>query len=179
VDESDRLVLRERAHRLAQPPPEPDMSEQEMLLFRLGDELYAVELGVLRSVQPSHGVTRVPGVPAHVAGVLNVRGQVISVLNLSAFLGLSGPVQSGKLAQLLLVDLPGRQVALLVDEVVEIRPLPRDALGSPPPGSRYALGVAEGRILVLDLVRLLAEPGLEIAEEVTDLSVTHSGLTPD
>ncbi|MEA2639620.1 MAG: purine-binding chemotaxis protein CheW, partial [Chloroflexota bacterium] len=59
-----------------------------MLVFRLGDGQYAVELTSLREIQGSTGLTAVPCTPPHVAGVLNVRGAIVSVIDIAIILGL-------------------------------------------------------------------------------------------
>src|SRR5262245_56247170 len=82
-------TLRTRARQLAQRPVDEDAgATTEVLTFRLGDETYAAGLRQLAAVQSARGLTPVPCAPAYVAGLLNVRGEVVSVLDLAGALEL-------------------------------------------------------------------------------------------
>src|SRR5947207_1123694 len=81
ADDTAEQTLRARARHLAQPPPEATGgTEAEVLVFRLRDEQYAVEVGHLRSVQHGKDLTAIPCAPSFVAGMLNVHGDVVTVL---------------------------------------------------------------------------------------------------
>jgi chemotaxis signal transduction protein len=87
-----RALLEERAARLAQataPLVEEDGGETlALLVCRVRDERYAIEIGTLEAVHTAQGLVRVPCTPPFIAGILNVRGEVVTVLDLAAVLGL-------------------------------------------------------------------------------------------
>lgn len=160
-------TLRQRAEDLARTPHAETQAQTEMLVFRLGTEHYAVELSLLRAVHRAKGLTPVPCTPPHVAGVLNVRGEVISVLDLATALDLRAPPPALEQAWVLLSDLPQGRVGLLVSEVVGQRSLALGALARPLSGRDFVWGIAEARIVVLRLGHLFAEGRFEVLEEVT------------
>ena len=161
-------TLRERARRLAaEPAPTQDGRSVEVLVCRVADEQYAVELGVLQTVHRAQDLTALPCVPPHVAGLVNVRGEVVVVLSLAATLGLGSSDRPAEAARVLLVDLPHTRVGLLVDEVLGIEPLAVDALSGSLSGREAIRGVSESAVALLDLERLLGDARLEVLEEVS------------
>lgn len=168
----EERTLRERARLLALEAGEEaasqDHDETEVLLCRLGDEQYALDLALLRAVQPARGLTPIPCTPAYVAGMLNVRGTVVTVLDLARLLDLpEGPPPEG--AHALLTDCArggGQgQVGLLVHEVLGVRRLSYDGLDQPLSGNPAVRGIAGGAIVALDLATLLADGRFEVHEE--------------
>src|SRR5580700_6443321 len=83
--EAREAVLVERSRRLAKvATTEPEGHSVSILVFRLGDESYAVDVAALRSVEPVGSLTPLPCAPRFVAGVLNLRGETLTVLDLGA-----------------------------------------------------------------------------------------------
>jgi purine-binding chemotaxis protein CheW len=160
-------VLLERARRLGRAPREAAPADaRDVLVCRVRDELYALELARLEMARPVRELTPVPTAPARVAGVMNVRGEVLTVLDLAAVLDLGGTGEPGAASRVVFVGAPEGRVGLLVDEVVEVRRLALDALERPLGRGELARGVADARIVLLDLDQLLAPGRLEVAEEV-------------
>ena len=126
----------------------------EMLICRLHDERYALELALLSAAQPVRGLAPLPSTPAFVAGILNVRGTVVAVLDLALGLGLGGatPETNG---MVVLTDCAGGggqgQVGLLVHEVMGTRSLALDDLVPSLSGDPAIRGLSEAGIVVLDL----------------------------
>src|ERR1700716_3312375 len=115
-------VLKRRAEQLAKLPHTAEAGDQvEVLVCRLGGERYAVETRHLRAVQWVHGMTPVPCTPAFVVGIVSVRGEIVTLLDLAAMIGLGslGADLSGALPVLLL-GLPGLRSGLVVDEVLGV-----------------------------------------------------------
>jgi purine-binding chemotaxis protein CheW len=160
-------LLRARARLLAQTPDEGgEAAGTEVLLFRLRGEEYAVELRLLRSLRRAAGLTPLPCTPAHVAGILNVHGEVITVLDLAVALGLPGAPAAAEGAHVALVESPHGPVGLLIDEVIGVRRLDFDALDRPLAGAGAVRGIAGARVAVLDLECLLAGGQFEVVEDV-------------
>jgi purine-binding chemotaxis protein CheW len=168
----EEQTLRERARHLALEPGDDESSARsagaEFLLCRVGDEHYAIDLAVLRAVQPARGLTPIPCTPAYVAGMLNVRGTIVTVLDLALLLDLSaGPPPDGAFALLTDSARGGGQgqVGLLVHEVMGVWWLALDDLDRALSGNAHVRGIAEGQIVVLDLAALLADGRFEVQEE--------------
>ena len=121
----------------------------ELCVFRVGEEEYAIDLRRIREILQPLPVTPVPRAPEFIEGVMDLRGEVVPVVDVRERLGLAlRPV--GDKAKLLVVNVAGRVLALRVDAVLEVVRLPRSGIGPPPPlllagGPRLFLGVCRGR----------------------------------
>jgi purine-binding chemotaxis protein CheW len=194
VDETVPEVMQQiwarRAAELAKVLVEEEEGEQiKLVLVQLGREVYGLDVQCVVDIKPAAQITPVPRVPDWVAGVVNLRGRILSVIDLRRFFGLPHVERGGEnsLAQrpepvegmpyLVVVETPEMEVVLLADGVLDVEALltsrMRDAAdtvrGLPP---EYVRGVAErrgegdGMLVVLDLPALLADERLIIHEEV-------------
>ena len=176
-------VWAQRAAQLAKPPLQEKAGEQtELALLQLGREVYGVDVQYVREIRPAVQITRVPRVPEWVTGVVNLRGRILSVLDLRRFFGLA-PAEAKEeesitpFPDLVVVETPAMEVALLAEDVLAIELFPSNQMQSVADtirgiGSEYVCGVIEqgGRapmIVVLDLPALLADKRLIIEEEVS------------
>ena len=120
------------------------------VLFRLERDRYALPLGAVREVlNPPLRMSRVPRAPAAVRGVMNLRGRVVTVLELGMLLGLPS---AQTLSKVVLLDRGRRDLALLVTEVDGIEPIEKWAAapGSPPPSVRGIARVGGRAVTLLD-----------------------------
>lgn len=112
------------------------MSENEhdrlqVVVFTVGNEEYAVPVHRVESIIASTDPTQVPGAGQHVRGVYNLRGRVISIVNLRSRLGLE-PRPDGASGRVLVVNAGGHTVGIEVDEVSEVFSVdPADVQGAP------------------------------------------------
>jgi purine-binding chemotaxis protein CheW len=119
--EAREAVLVERSRRLAKvATTEPEGHSVSILVFRLGGESYAVDVAALRSIEPVGSLTPLPCAPRFVAGVLNLRGEMLTVLDLGAVLDLPQAPASAE-ARVLVTDVPGAVVGMLVDSVADVQ----------------------------------------------------------
>lgn len=152
--------------------PTPTMS---ILVMRMAESLLGLEAEAIQRVFAAAEVTPLPGAPTVVAGVINVHGQVVPVLDLRRRLGL-GPSTPSLSDRLVVVANDGRPVALLVEAVEGIQELPRQALATMKgllPGTGFIKGVLptqEGLILIQDVGAFLT------ASEEETLTAAMSGL---
>ena len=107
----------------AAPPVPAAAPRRKVLVFRAAGEWFAVALARVREVCPRAPVTRVPRAPAQVLGVMNLRGRVVTLVDLARCLDL--PADGGAGAHVVLLDLgdPDLAVGLVadrIDQVVEI-----------------------------------------------------------
>ena len=136
------------------------MTALRLLLFRCGEQVFAVEAGVVREIIAAPEATRIPGAPAAVQGIVNVRGTLVPVVDTAAALGLGGASAHGSLV---LVERSGRSVALAVDEVLDLVTVSAEALGDRAqlPGVRPDLVRAVGAVAGHDFVHLATDALLE------------------
>jgi purine-binding chemotaxis protein CheW len=188
----EEQILSDRAARLAEHLEEEDAGEQmSLLLIRLGEELFGLDAQSVDRVQPVEQLTRVPRVPDWVRGVTNLRGRLLSVVDLVRFFGLPARLHSGGEGEqepdkqyLVVVKTPEMELALLASDVLAVEDIPlsrfREA-GAMVRGLRaeYVLGIAERSpdrvrtngsrddlIVALDLRALLQDARLIVHEEV-------------
>jgi len=98
-----------------------ELAETVGIAFRLGRQDFLVRREETREVLiPSGSLTRVPGAQGWVRGLANIRGQLLPVMDLKAFLG-AGPTASGRSTRILVAGVGEFPVGLLVDEVYGFR----------------------------------------------------------
>jgi purine-binding chemotaxis protein CheW len=167
-DNGAERILRERGRRLAEIPPQDEIRESiDILVFRIGVEHYACRAALLRMIHRDTNLTPVPCTPAFVAGMLNLRGEVITVLNLAVALGLPETPAADHASSILLAECGGVRVGLLVDEILGMRRVVLDIMDPPLSGNTFALGIIEARIVFLDLERLLLSGRFDVLEDVS------------
>jgi len=139
------------------------MTARKLLLFRSGGLVFAVEAGAVLEILPATSATRIPGAPAAVRGLANVRGMLVTVVDAARAIGLAaGPEAAG--GSLVLVELRSRPVALAVDEVLDLVTVEDTALndGASLPGVRpdlvRAVGAFGGQSFVQLATDVLLEP---------------------
>lgn len=127
---------------------------------------WGIPIAAVREVLGPQGITPVPLAPPAVAGSLNLRGRIVTVLDLRVALGL-GPTESPERATEVVVEHGGDLYSLLIDEIGDAMDLSAGTIEAPPqtmdPRWRaLATGIVklEGRLLLtLDLERLLGAVG--------------------
>ena len=130
------------------------------MLCRLGGRTYGVDLLTIREIIPVRGATRLPQSPAFVAGLMNVRGTIVTVIDLSRRLGGPGTAADGSVV---LVEHRGKLVGVAVDEVTEVLRLRPEEIDPPGPehaGAGVITGVghsAESIVIILDIHSIIQQ----------------------
>jgi len=168
--EEKKRILKERAKKLAC-EPKTDPREQEhvdVVEFLLAYERYAVESAWVREVYPLKDITPLPGTPPFVLGIINVRGQIVSVVDLKKFFDLpaKGLTDFNKV---IIVRDELMEFGLLADEVRGVRQILQQEIQPSLPTltgvrAEYLKGVTADRLVVLDIARLLADPQMKICQ---------------
>jgi len=92
----------------------------EYLAFRLAGDVYAAPVSIIREILKLHPLTPVPRAPSSIMGIISVRGQLVTVIDLRRRLRLSEGAVTGR-ARILLVDPMGVELlGLYVDEVLQV-----------------------------------------------------------
>ncbi|BDG06935.1 chemotaxis protein CheW [Anaeromyxobacter paludicola] len=126
-------------------PAAPADPVVQLCAFRVGDEEYVLDLMRIREIVQPLPITPVPHAPEYVEGVLNLRGEVIPVVDVRRRFGLPAQPPTRK-TKYLIVHVGGRVLALVVDGVSDVLRIPRSAIRAAPElvGSgarRFFLGV--------------------------------------
>ena len=98
---------------------------RRILLFGIGDRLYGCEIEAVREIIPLRVATRLPGAPAHVRGIINLRGTLLTVVDLATRLGLGETRADGSIV---LVQGGGKVVGVSVDEVRDVQLMGTDRI---------------------------------------------------
>jgi purine-binding chemotaxis protein CheW len=162
-------ILKRRADELARLPVVPDTGDEvEVLACRIGEERYAVETRHLRAVQWAHTVTPVPCTPEFVLGIVSVRGEIVTLLDLATMIGLRSspaPLPDAQSMPVLLLGLPTVRAGLVVDEVLGVERMRLDALQSAPSAREFVRGVGPADTILLDLEALFASGRFNVSDE--------------
>ncbi len=117
---------------------------RQLVLFRVGDTDYALDIDVVDEILPVLSITPVAGAAPGVLGIADVRKRVVPVFDLHAKLGSVRQADESE-ARLVLVDGDEGPIAFLVDAVEEVLTVPREAYQHvDPPGDRRGLAYLNG-----------------------------------
>ena len=163
-----QTILEERARALARVPPQPPRASEvlEVVTFLLAEERHAIETQFVTKVVRLTDLTPIPGTPAFLAGVNNLRGEILAVLNLRPILAVA---PSGSAESPWIVVLGGErdEFGVGVDAVLEVTTLRVDEVLEPSAalagGHRpYHRGVTTDALIVLDGAALLRDDRLVV-----------------
>ncbi|MGH9521847.1 MAG: chemotaxis protein CheW [Terriglobales bacterium] len=143
-------------------------NEQQWIAFRIAEQAYGLPIASVREIVRAPDITPVPQTPQHIAGVTNLRGRVIPVIDLR--IKLQRPAARSPKSRVLVLMLDGRLLGVLVDEANEVLKIaPAEIEASPnlfgEEDESYVSGIAKHRgrlVVLLDPEKLLQH---EIAPE--------------
>lgn len=172
--EEEKAVLKARAGALALEPGREDASagRLEILEFLLAYETYGIELCWVRETVHLKELTPVPGTPPFVLGLVNVRGRIVSVIDIKKFFDLPEKGLTD-LNKVIIIQDGGMEFGILADAVSGFRSIGQEELRPSLPtltGIReeYLKGVAGDRTVVLDGKKLLGDSGMIICDTTED-----------
>jgi purine-binding chemotaxis protein CheW len=102
-------------------------AQQVFLIFRVGPHWYAVPAQGVGEVVPYSRPVPIPGVPTVIAGVVNLTGRIVAVLDLSVLLG-AGRAGAQEATRCVLLQAGGLPVAIVPDEIGGLASVPRSAM---------------------------------------------------
>lgn len=120
---------------------------REVLTARLGGEEYGLDILAVQEIRRYEAATRIANAPAHVLGVMNLRGVIVPIVDLRHLLGL--PAENGVNTVTVVVNVGSRTVGLVVDAVSDVVALPTDHIQPRP-----ALGPQVEASFIVGLVQL-------------------------
>lgn len=154
--ETEMQILARRAQALAQPPAraEDKTTRIRVLTFTLDQQTLAIESTTVLEVIPLGDIAPLPGLPAFVRGLVNLRSRVVPAFDPRPLINL--PAATAKQQQAILISHSGCEFFLLVDAVDGLTEIPRDSLSSEVVAfnSAYVRGVDAKGVLVLDMTAL-------------------------
>jgi purine-binding chemotaxis protein CheW len=136
----------------------------QLVTFRLKDETYGINVMQVQEVLRITEIAPVPGAPQYVLGIINLRGNVVTVIDTRTRFGLP-TTERDDASRIVIIESEEQVVGILVDSVAEVVELRHSEIDSAPnigneESARYIQGVAsrdEDLLIVVDLNKLLTE----------------------
>jgi purine-binding chemotaxis protein CheW len=159
------FVLEQRARNLSRTTDQSDAALGEMIqvmTFQLASETYAAHVENVRLVQPLKRLTRVPWTPDFVVGVINLRGNLLSLIDIRKFFGIAGQ-EITDLMKFIVVEAGDISIGIVANRVDEVCLMPRDSFTDAPAtingiDAEFIEGVTGDGLILLDLDALLRDP---------------------
>jgi purine-binding chemotaxis protein CheW len=153
----------------------PEEAGQEFLTFSLGAEEYAIEILKVQEIREREATTRIAGAPLAIQGVVNLRGNIIPIMDLRIALCLADNRPGGG-SVVIIVNLAQQTIGMVVDGVSDVVRIPTDALRPVPVAAAVdarhlrGIGMHEGRmIILLDVESVLGMPASAAATATAGL----------
>lgn len=166
----ERQILKTRAQELArEPKAKVSGGTLEVVEFDLANERYAFALERVQEVCLLKELTPVPCTPAFVLGIVNLRGEIRTVIDLKVFFDLPARGLTD-LNKIIILQHTGIQLGILADAIRGVRSIPLDQLQPAMPtltGIRadYLRGLTGDRLVVLDAIKILSDPRLLVEDQ--------------
>jgi len=145
-----------------------DESILRWVTFRLEKEAYGINVTQVREVLRMTEIAPVPGAPDYVMGIINLRGNVVTVIETRKRFNLPS-IDTDEQTRIVIIEVENQEVGILVDSVAEVVDLPVSAIESAPivgndDAAKYIQGVTsmDGELLILvDVNKFLTEEELQ------------------
>lgn len=142
----------------------------QFLTFGLGDELYGVDILRVQEIKGYTAVTRIPNTPAHIKGVLNLRGTIVPIVELRTKFGMP-TIEYTMFTVIVVVVVQDKVMGLVVDAVSDVLNIEKKDIQPPPEfGNKVDVSFISGigksgdrLVSLLDIDRLLVDPALKEA----------------
>lgn len=130
--------------------PAPAEKTRQIVVFELDREEYAIPIEDVREVIKIPEITLIPNSPAYISGIINLRGQVYSIINLETRFQLVRANTNIKPVHIVIVDAPASPFGVIVDQVSEVLRLPESWIQPTPDtvGSKIGLEFVKGVVVV-------------------------------
>lgn len=156
--------------------------KQEYVSFYLNNELYAFEALKVREIVELMNVTKVPHLPEFIKGVINLRGNIIPVVDLKLKFGMNSG-EYRKHTCIIVTEFSGGVMGLIVDIVSDVLTLPGDNIAAAPSfgasiNTAFIKGmgkVGDGLVIVLDVDRVLSETETIALGETKNIILSEGG----
>jgi len=145
----------------------------QLVGFRIGKETFGVPIHLVHEIVRVPEITAVPDAPEYVEGVINLRGKIISIIDLRKRFG-ERTIEKTRKNRILVAEIESRMVGLIVDTASEVLRVSQDEIEAPPEAFsesevKYVTGVGKlnGRLVILiDLTKIMQKGELRRLAEV-------------
>jgi purine-binding chemotaxis protein CheW len=154
----------------------------QVVSFRLGSEEYGVDIAQVQEIIRLVEITHVPRAPRFMEGVINLRGQLIPIIDLRTRFGMSR-VPATKSTRIVVTEIATKRVGMVVDSVSEVLNIPTDHVEEAPDmvagaGTEYIAGVGkinDRLIIMLELAMVISNQEKQELAGIESLEAAQAG----
>ncbi|WP_304224950.1 chemotaxis protein CheW [Gracilinema caldarium] len=151
--------------------------QYQLVTFQLGEEHYGIDIMDVKEIVRVQDIRPIPNAPSYVEGIINLRGEIIPIINLhkrfhikKAVVGEDEELLSG----FIIIDLDGMKLGVVIDKIARVVTIENEQIQAPPQmlsgiGAEYIQGVIqneEGYLIILDIRRLFNPKELQKINEL-------------
>lgn len=148
------------------------VAQREFLTFVLGEEHYALDIMAVKEIRGYEPVTRIANAPGFIKGVLNLRGDIVPIVDLRMKFNV-GEASYTEFTIVIMLNVEGRIVGVVVDGVSDVIALAEEEIRPPPEfgvafDSQYLVGLAtidEQLVILVDIEKLISSEELSLFEQ--------------
>ena len=166
-----KKILRSRAKALAtEEQDNQNVKQIKVIEFLLANEKYAIEESHIQEVYPIKNITPVPCTPEFVIGIINIRGRILSIIDLKKIFDL--PEKGlGYFNKVLVLKIGKMELGILTDIILGVQYIStKDIQPSLPTltGIReeYLKGITKSRLVILDAVKIMSDKNILVHEQI-------------
>ncbi len=153
---------------------EQKLMDKQIVTFTIDTEEYGLEILKVQEVVRLPHITRLPRAPVFIKGVINLRGNIIPIIDLREKFGLKSEEYT-ETTRVIIVEVVDKRLGMVVDNVSQVVRVPASSIAPPPPmisgeANQYLAGVVrldERLIIMLNVENILSH------DEVIQLEQTH------
>jgi len=167
-----RSILKNRAIVMAREPEQKQIDSDiiEVITFTLAAETYGIESSFVREVYPLNDFTPLPGVPIYIFGIINVRGQIIPVVDLKKLFNIP-EIGLGELNKVIILRHGQMEFGILADVVngtktIGLEEIQSVQLSQSGFGEEYLKGITKDSLILLDAERLFSDKNIIVNDEI-------------
>lgn len=162
-------------------PVDKDNGSISLVTFRLGSGEYAIDIMQAKEIIKIEKITLIPNAPDFVEGVINLRGNIIPIIDLKKRFKIEDLTNQEKNTGIIIVKIDNLDMGIIIDSISKVVSIANSNIQPPPPmfsgiGQRYIKGVGkigDKLLVVLDLAKLFTEEG-ENEKNNTDVLDSNS-----
>jgi len=151
--------------------------QYQLVTFQLGEEQYGIDIMDVKEIVRLQDIRPIPNAPSYVEGIINLRGEIIPIINLhkrfhikKAVVGEDEELLSG----FVIIDVDGMKLGVVIDKIARVVTIENQQIQAPPQmlsgiGAEYIQGVIqtdEGYLIILDIRRLFNPKELQKISEL-------------
>ncbi|MBM4055136.1 MAG: chemotaxis protein CheW [Planctomycetes bacterium] len=168
-----KRILKERAKILAQEPAvrKEGLQYVNIVEFIVDNDKYGIPTDFVREVFLIKDITKIPGVPDYVMGIVNVRGQIFSVIDIKMFFHIPRGKGISNLNRVIIIRNEHMEYGIIADSIAGVKSVLSDKIVSTPltmpeHARKYIKGVTEDQLVILDAEHMLTDKSIIVCEEV-------------